>query len=50
LIRARVYDIANNFALQNQLTIREMIQLTALKQRYLLKANSPKQRNALIEK
>lgn len=50
LIRARVYAIANNFALQNQLTIRELIQLTALKQRYLAKANSPKERNALIEK
>lgn len=50
LIRARVYDIANNFALQNQLSIKEMIQLTALKQRYLAKAHTPKQRNALIEK
>jgi hypothetical protein len=50
LIRARVYAIANNFALQNQLSIKEMIQLTALKQRYLAKANSPKERNALIEK
>lgn len=50
LIRARVYAIANNFVLQNQLSIKEMIQLTALKQRYLAKANTPKERNALIEK
>jgi hypothetical protein len=50
LIRERVYNIVNNIDVANILSIKEIIHLTAVKQRYLAKAFSPKERNSFIEK